>query len=245
MYFKNQKNSDSIVKFQFSSKLSSWHEGYRYHQAQQVNTQLRNYPKKQRETKNETSWVKTDRNFPIPTSCSTKCPKENQWGFTRKLPKDSLKEVGKDGEPSRGGRNGTAERRVGWGAAREGLRTAVAAVGEAVAAISLQKVQSNLRIGAGKREQSSIKWPSRSCCCCWRLFDPWFFGEIFFVFRHFSMLRNGLFIRDHILGGWPVEATRGRVLRCDWSVPYLKSLFEDSIFLPQLADWIVPHCHSK
>ena len=56
-----------------------------------------------------------------------------------------------------------AERRVGCGAAREGLRTAVAAVGEAVAAISLQIVQSNLRIDAGKREESPIKWPSRSC----------------------------------------------------------------------------------
>lgn len=46
-----------------------------------------------------------------------------------------------DGEPNRGGRSGKTERRVGWEAAREGLRTAVAAVGEAVAAISSKKVQ--------------------------------------------------------------------------------------------------------
>lgn len=46
------------------------------------------------------------------------------------------------------------------------------------------------------------------------------------------MLRNGLFIRDHILGRWPLVATRGDILRFDWLVPYLKSFFEDSNFLP-------------
>lgn len=56
--------------------------------------------------------------------------------------------------------------------------------------------------------------------------------RFFLLFSPFSMLGNGLFIRNHILGRWALVATRGQVLGCDWLVPYLKSLFEDSIFSP-------------
>lgn len=65
------------------------------------------------------------------------------------------------------------------------------------------------------------------------------FAEIFFLDSPFSMLTNGLFIRDHSLGRWPLVPTRGHTLRCDWLVPYLKSFFEDSKFSRLYAQKII------